>query len=338
VIGPWLKLVKFPCYKLGEMGRTDYSEILVTGGFGYLGGRIAEHFRRQGYPVAILGLLPQPEVMEWAKGFDVRIADITKPESLRGTVRPGSAIIHLASVNQQVSEKDPYQGVLVNGLGTFGLLEEARDSKATRFIYFSTFHVYGRVNGKEIDEETIPCPVLQYGISHLLGEMFVCQARTRGLQAVSLRPTNGYGAPAHLWADCWMLALNDFCRTAVNQGRIVLATAGEQRRDFVSIRDIIQALELMLNPSPPFDAVYNVGGDNVLSIRELAQHVVQVAEKDYGRMIQLDIPGKGAAPVVPWVPFRCDRIKKLGYRPKDAKDETREAIKALFHLLGWERR
>jgi len=320
------------------MERTEYSEILVTGGFGYLGGRIAEHFRRQGYAVAILGLLPQPEVMEWAKGFDVRIADITKPESLRGTVRPGSAVIHLASVNQQLCEKDPYQGVLVNGLGTFGLLEEARGSKATRFIYFSTFHVYGRVNGKEIDEETIPCPVLQYGISHLLGEMFVCQARTRGLQAVSLRPTNGYGAPAHLWADCWMLALNDFCRTAVDQGRIVLATAGDQRRDFVSIGDIIQAVELILSISTPFDPVYNVGGDNILSIRELAQRVVEVADEDYGRRIQLEIPGKGAAPVVPWVPFRCDRIKKLGYRPKDAKEETREAIGALFHLLGWERR
>ena len=123
------------------MGSRGYSEILVTGGFGYLGGRIAEHFRRQGYPVAILGLLPQPEVMEWAKGYDVRIADITNPGSLRGMIRPSSAVIHLASVDQQVCEKDPYQGVLVNGLGTFSLLEEARDSKATRFIYFSTFNV-----------------------------------------------------------------------------------------------------------------------------------------------------------------------------------------------------
>jgi len=320
------------------VGRTNYSEILVTGGFGYLGGRIAEHFRRQGYPVAILSLPPRPEAMKWVAGFDIRIADVTKPETLRGTVRPGSAVIHLASVNQQTCERDPLQSVLVNGMGTFNMLEEASASKSARFIYFSTFHVYGKITSREIDEESVPCPILHYGVSHLLGEMFVAQARMRGLQAVSLRPTNGYGAPAHLWADCWMLALNDFCRTAVNQGRIVLATAGEQRRDFVSIRDIIQALELMLNPSPPFDAVYNVGGDNVLSIRELAQHVVEVAGKDYGRRIRLEIPGKGATPVVPWLPFRCDRIKKLGYRPKDAKDEIREAIRALFHLLGWERR
>ena len=314
------------------MGRTDYSEILVTGGFGYLGGRIAEHFRCQGYPVAILGLLPQPEVMEWAKRFDVRIADITKPESLRGTVRPGSAVIHLASVNQQLCEKDPYQGVLVNGLGTFSLLEEARDSKATRFIYFSTFHVYGRVNRKEIDEETIPCPVLQYGISHLLGEMFVCQARARGLQAVSLRPTNGYGAPAHPWADCWMLALNDFCRSAVQRSRIVLASSGEQRRDFVSIEDIVQAVELLLGMASLPDPVYNVGGDNVLSIRELAHRVVEVARRDYGRAVELEVPSRGSPSPTPWVPFRCDLIKKLGYRPQD---RTAEAVRGLFSLLGW---
>lgn len=320
------------------MGRTEYSEILVTGGFGYLGGRIAEHFRNQGYPVAILSLPPGPEVMGWAAGFDIRIADVTKAESLRGAVRRGSAVIHLASVNQQICERDPQQSVLVNGMGTFNMLEEAQASKPARFIYFSTFHVYGKITSGEIDEESVPCPVLHYGVSHLLGEMFVAQARMRGLQAVSLRPTNGYGAPAHLWADCWMLALNDFCRSAVNEGRIVLATTGEQRRDFVSIRDIIQALGIMLNMAPPWDSVYNVGGDNVLSIRELAQRVAEVAEEDFGRRIQLEIPSKGGPAVVPWMPFRCDRIKKLGYHPKDAKDETREAIRALFHLLGWERR
>ena len=317
------------------MDKAGYSEILVTGGFGYLGGRIATHFRDRGYPVALLGLLPRPEVIQWAEGFDVRIADVTKPESLRGVVRPGSAVIHLASVNQQICEKDPLQSLLVNGMGTFNMLEEARASKPARFMYFSTFHVYGKVNTEEITEETIPNPILHYGISHLLGEMFVSQARGRGLETVSLRPTNGYGAPAHLWADCWMLALNDFCRAAVNEGRIVLATTGEQRRDFVSIRDIIQALDLMLEVSPPLDPVYNVGGDNVLSIRELAQRVVEVAEKEYGRRIQLEIPRKGDMPVVPWTPFRCDRIKKLGYKPKD---ETCEAIRELLHLLGWKQR
>jgi len=317
------------------MGRIEYSEILVTGGFGYLGGRVAQHFRDRGHPVALLGLLPRPEVVQWAKGFDVRFADVTKPETLRGVVRPASAVIHFASVNQQICEKDPHQSVLVNGLGTFNVLEEAQASKSSRFIYFSTFHVYGKVTAREIDEETSPCPVLHYGISHLMGEMFVGQARMRGLQAVSLRPTNGYGAPAHLWADCWMLALNDFCRSAVNQGRIRLATTGEQRRDFVSIGDIIQAVELLLNISPSFDPVYNVGGDNVLSIRELAQCVVEVAEKDYGRRIHLEIPGKEGHPAVPWIPFRCDRIKKLGYKPRD---HVQEAIRELFQILGWERR
>ena len=316
------------------MARRDYSEILVTGGFGYLGGRIAQHFRDHGYPVAILGLMPSPEIVHWGEGFDTRIADITKPETLRGVVRPGSAVIHLASVNQQICERDPLASVLVNGVGTFNMLEEARASKSARFIYFSTFHVYGKVATREIDEETIPCPLLHYGISHLLGEMFVNQARTRGLQAVSLRPTNGYGAPAHLWADCWMLALNDFCRSAVNEGRIRLATTGEQQRDFVSIRDIIQAVEILLDISPPLAPVYNVGGDNVLSIRELAHCVVDVAEKDYGRRIQLDIPSHSEHPVVPWIPFRCDRIKKLGYTPRD---HTREAIRELLQILGWGR-
>ena len=318
------------------MGRTDYSEILVTGGFGYLGGRIAEHFRDRGYHVAVFGLMPEPEIMKWVEGFDIRIGDVTKPETLRNAVRPNSAIIHLASVNQQICEKDPAQSVLVNGIGTFNMLEEARAAKAARFIYFSTFHVYGKVSVQEISEETTPNPALHYGISHLLGEMFVRQTRMRGVDAVSVRPTNGYGAPAHLWADCWMLALNDFCRSAVNQGRIVLATTGEQRRDFVSIRDIIQAVEILLG-NTALDQVYNVGGDNVLSIRELAQRVVEVAERDYGRKIQLEIPSRSDHPVPPWTPFRCDRIKKLGYKPGDAKSETREAIRDLFHILGWKR-
>lgn len=314
------------------MGKRDYSEILVTGGFGYLGGRIAEHFRDRGYHVAILGLLPCPEAIQWAKGLDVRIADVTKPETLKNTIRSGSAIIHCASVNQQACEADPAQSVLVNGLGTFNMVEEARACGAARFIYFSTFHVYGKVNAPEITEETPPAPLLHYGISHLLGEMFVSQTRARGLEAVSIRPTNGYGAPAHLWADCWMLALNDFCRSAVERSRIVLASTGEQRRDFVAIEDIIQALELLLGMASLPDPVYNVGGDNVLSIRELAQRVVEVARRDYGRAVELEVPSRGSQSPPPWVVFRCDPIKKLGYRPQD---RTEEAIRALFSLLGW---
>lgn len=314
------------------MDRPDYSEIVVTGGFGYLGGRIAEHFRRRGRRVAVLGLVPGPEALRWAEGFDVRAADVTKPESLKGTLRGGSAVIHCASVNQQICEKEPGQSVQVNGLGTFHMLQEAAACGARRFIYFSTFHVYGKVSAPEITEETAPNPLLHYGISHLLGEMFVSQARARGLEAVSIRPTNGYGAPAHLWADCWMLALNDFCRSAVKDGRIVLATTGEQRRDFVSIEDIVQALELLLGMASLPDPVYNVGGDNVLSIRELAQRVVEVARRDYGRAVELEVPSHSSQSPLPWVPFRCDPIKGLGYRPQE---RTAEAIRALFSLLGW---
>ena len=314
------------------MDRPDYSEIVVTGGFGYLGGRIAEHFRRRGERVAILGLVPGPEAMRWAEGFDVRVADVTKPETLKRALRAGSAIIHCASVNQQICEKEPGQSVLVNGLGTYHVLQEAAASGVKRFIYFSTFHVYGKVLAPEITEETAPKPLLHYGISHLLGEMFVSQARARGLEALSIRPTNGYGAPAHLWADCWMLALNDFCRSAVQQSRIVLASSGEQRRDFVAIEDIVQALELLLGMASLPDPVYNVGGDNVLSIRELAQRVVEVARRDYGRAVELEVPSRGSPSPIPWVPFRCDPIKKLGYRPQD---RTAEAVRGLFSLLGW---
>lgn len=271
--------------------------------------------------------------MEWANGFDVRIVDITKPESLKNTIRPGAVVIHCASVNQQICERDPVQSMLVNGLGTFHMLEEARAARAARFIYFSTFHVYGKVNAQEITEEIVPNPMLHYGISHLLGEMYVNRARASGLDAVTIRPTNGYGAPAHLWADCWMLALNDFCRSAVNQGRIVLATTGEQQRDFVSIKDIIQALDLLLGSASLLQPVYNIGGDNVLSIRELARRVVEVAKNDYGREVQLEIPSKGNQTISPWTPFQCDRIKSLGYRPED---HTREAIRELFSLLGWD--
>ncbi len=93
------------------MARRDYSEILVTGGFGYLGGRIAEHFRSRGHRVAIVGLPQNPEAMRWAEAFDVPVADVTKPETLKRTIRPGSAIIHCASVNQMICEKDPAQSV-----------------------------------------------------------------------------------------------------------------------------------------------------------------------------------------------------------------------------------
>ena len=133
--------------------------ILVTGGGGYLGGRIVDYLK--------------------GNGFDVKIANrcifeshISLMEACNGV----EVVIHLAAMNSQDSFNSPEKALMVNGLNTLNLLDAAEKSKVLKFIYFSTIHVYGpKLNGY-IDETALPYPVGSYSITHRLAEDYVLDA------------------------------------------------------------------------------------------------------------------------------------------------------------------
>lgn len=305
--------------------------ILVTGGFGYLGSHIADHLQKSGHAVAILSRTPHPELSDWSRAFEVIAGDITDPASIRGSCRGRDIVVHAAALNEVRCRTHPREALLVNGLGTRNMLEEAAGAGAGRFIYLSTFHVYGPPRTEIITEETPAEPITDYAITHLAAEAYCRWAQAeKGIESIILRISNGYGAPLFRSIDRWTLVVNELCQQAHEQGRIVLRSKGTQERDFVGMPDILQAVDLFSRREKP-SGTYNVGSGRSLSIRSAAEAVAEVYRQRYGRTLAVEIAPNAAEPDIPR-PFRysIEKISSIGYRPRA---EMRAEIHKIFEIL-----
>lgn len=313
--------------------------ILVTGGFGYLGSHCVETLSREGHRVRILTRRIPAEMEEWGRKFEVFRGDISSPGSLSGSCAGIDTVIHFAAVNEIVSGKDAGEAVKINGIGTRNMLTAAIKEGVKRFIYISTFHVYGSPDADVITEETCPAPAHNYGITHYLAEMFCRQAeKESGIKCVILRLSNGYGAPLSACVDRWSLVMNAFCREAMEQKKITLLTKGTQKRDFVAIKDIMQAVSLVtgMDRDKLGDGLFNVGGDNPLSIIGLANMVAEDYRKLYGEKVPVGFAKNlaGAGKTRDLI-FSSEKIKKLGYAPgADIHGEIFETLRFCEQFRG----
>ncbi|MDO8962993.1 MAG: SDR family oxidoreductase [Coriobacteriia bacterium] len=313
--------------------------VLVTGGFGYLGAQVVRHFHEHGFDVRALDRCPSDGHVAWASqlGVDVLAGDITRPDRLAAAVADVDVVVHAAALNMRACAADPALALQVNALGTRNVLAAAAEAGVARFVYLSTIHVYGSLAGATVDESYPQRPVSDYGVSKLAGEAYCHRFAAAGaIEAVVLRPANGFGPPVFADADCWMLAVNDFCRTAYRTGEIVLLSPGTQRRDFLALSDTVRAIATVATtealPSDAAAAVLNVGAGISLSIRELASIAAEVCSEVYGRAVTVRLPrGTEALTDDAPVDYRYDLISALGYAPAT---DMRAGIRAVAEYVA----
>ncbi|WP_096697343.1 NAD(P)-dependent oxidoreductase [Polaromonas sp. AER18D-145] len=250
--------------------------VLITGGFGYLGGRLAQQLIVGAYAHVILGSrsesnppawLPQAEVVQTAWGDSA---------SLDRACAGVDAVVHLAGMNAHDSANAPAAALQCNGVATAHLLASACRMNVRRFVYVSTAHVYANPLMGRITEANCPLNLHPYASSHRAGEDVVRSAHERGqIEGVVIRLSNAFGAPAHSNANCWSLLVNDLCRQAVVSRHMVLHSAGQQQRDFVPLADACCAVEHLLQvPSQALaDGVFNVGGARPTRIVDMATSI-----------------------------------------------------------------
>lgn len=236
--------------------------ILITGGFGFVGGRLAVHLAQAGHQI-VLGSrnsitppawLPQAEVVqiEWDDG-----------RALEHSCNGADAVIQAAGMNAQECASDPIAALAFNGVATARLVAAASRAGVQRFIYLSTAHVYASPLVGTITEDTCPRNLHPYSSSHHAGESAVLSASQRGqIEGIVLRLSNAFGAPVHEDVNCWTLLVNDLCRQAVTKRSFTLRSAGVQRRDFVTLQDVSRAVSHVLDLSKEHmgDGIFNIGG------------------------------------------------------------------------------
>ncbi len=300
---------------------------LITGGLGFVGSWVTRHLSRAGHKVVVLSRgAARPDL---GAPYALLSLDLTAPRAeLAAALAPLAAqgldgVVHLASANDATGSDYGRAALAANALGTRNLLEalaDAADAAKTpppAVIYGSTFHVYGRAEG-EVSEETPPAPRNEYALTHLMGEEY-CRffARTAGLGALSLRLTNGYGAPLTRPFGKWHLLLPDLCRMALREKRIRLRSNPGIRRDFVWLGDAAAVCERLLALAARRGGVFPDGAGQILnlasgmapSIGEIAALVARVHEQRYGRPVPVihETPETALPPLT----VRTDKLRAL---------------------------
>ena len=291
-------------------------KVLITGGFGYIGGRLAQHLATRSHHEIILGSRSTCGAPAWLPGAKVVRTQWNSPNGLEQICADVDAIVHLAGMNALECAADPAAALEFNAVATARLLQAAIRRGVNRFVYVSTAHVYGNILTGVITEETCPASLHPYASSHRAAEDVVRGAHQRGeIAGVVARLSNAFGAPAHERAKCWMLLLNDLFRQAVTTGRMEMRSSGQQRRDFITLTDACRALAhlLKLAPEELGDGVFNIGGEQNLSILELSLALRERASKRLNADVRLARPPDAIAEQVLPLRYCTDKIARTGF-------------------------
>lgn len=257
---------------MAEKGR-----LLIPGGAGYLGARLAEALSDE-YEIYVTYRNLSPLRERWLKnapGISAVRFDAGSQEEIPFEV-PFDAVINLAMPGAEEAQKDPEGSQrqalrMANNLASLSAKGLSR-----RLIHFSTFHVYGPDERREFVETDEPRPQHPYARNHLMCERLLEDA---GLDALFLvRPTNIVAAPAHgdLGPQSKLLFLS-LCRQMAETGSIRLDNDGLSYRDFVTFDDLLSAVRLLLScPAAPF-RVMNVSAGSACRLNEFAELIRRVA-------------------------------------------------------------
>jgi len=293
-------------------------KILITGGLGYLGGRIADflHKNHSEYTIVLGTSRKISKFPEWTKPFEIVQLNILDTASIGKIVSKNfHVIIHLAGLNEHDSFNDIKSAWETNALGTQSLLSIASQKQIEKFIYFSTFHVYGSCN-EIITEKSPTLPHHPYATTHRSAEDMVRFFQYyKGMDTLTLRLSNGYGYPMDSGVNRWTLVFNDLCRQAMTLGKMVINSSGKQHRDFISLHDVAATVDHFLYAIPDkwADGLFNLGGDRSLSIADVANKIATVYERKYGKSIPIKIAGNDNGKIHSPVHFSIDKLKNTGF-------------------------
>jgi UDP-glucose 4-epimerase len=289
-------------------------KVLVTGGRGYVGGRLCEFLAGQG-SVEVICASRNVHSSDQERVRMV-VADWESETSLQKICAGVDVIVHLAAMNAADCIANPVGALAMNGVATVRLLQAARSAGVRRFIYLSTAHVYSGSLTGTITEDTWPFPVHPYATSHRAAEDAVLAAEQQGwIEGIVLRMSNAFGKPVHQDVNCWDLLFNDLCRQVVTQGEIVLRSSGLQRRDFIPMTDVSRAIfHTIMMPNAGFVLrLFNLGGNWSPTISEVADLVANRFELRFGKHIpiQRKTAGKGERTLP--LDYRSDALYHTGF-------------------------
>ena len=285
--------------------------VLVTGGAGFIGSHIVEHFQGRA-EVRVLdnlrsGFLHNLEAFnhEFVRG------SILDRELVRQAMQGVDYVFHLAAmISVPESMQKPAECTEINTIGTLVVLEEAARAGVKKLVLSSSAAIYGDNPVTPKLETMLPEPKSPYAITKLDGEYYCRMFTTEGrLQTACLRYFNVFG-PRQDPRSQYAAAVPIFIDRAVNNQPITVYGDGEQTRDFIYVKDIAAANAFFAIESKA-TGVFNVAYGGRISINDLASSVCRLTGSRSDVKHTVERPGD-----VKHSQAAIERLRSAGFSPK----------------------
>lgn len=250
--------------------------ILVTGGLGFQGSHLSKALMDRGCYVTVLNTLSDTAHANIARfglqSVKIVLGSVTDAEIIHKTVRHHDFVFHLAAnVHVDESRERPLDYFQTNVIGTFNVAEACRRFDVPLF-YASSCEVYGNQSG-DLSESSPFCPASPYAASKAGAEsLLFSYANTYGLPVLIARPGNVFGFGQR--GGNRGAVIPRFAERAMTGKEVVIYGTGQQRRDYVYIKDLVRAYLHLLERREESPSIWNVGRGEQVSVREIAGKVI----------------------------------------------------------------
>ncbi len=297
-------------------------KLLVTGGAGFIGSHLVEHFQGIASEIIVLDDLRSGHLENLA-GLDHNfVHGCITDRALVDSIMPGiDYVFHLAAmISVPESMEKPIECNRINITGLLNVLESAANHGVKKFILASSAAIYGDNPIVPKTEDMIPEPKSPYAITKLDGEYYLEMFRREGrINTASLRFFNVFG-PRQDPNSAYAAAVPIFIQKALANEPITIFGDGEQTRDFIFVKDVTSALAHAAK-SEDMHGTYNVGYGGSITINQLASEIIRLTGSKSQILHAPERPGD-----VKHSSANIDRLLNSGWKPSSSLAEALKLI------------
>ena len=299
---------------------------LITGGAGFIGSHLVEHFQHEGTEVRVLDNLRSGHRHN-LDGLRCTFIEgsITDRDLVRKAMQGVDSVFHLAAmVSVPESMAKPAECVDINVHGLLNVLEGAAAAGVRKVVFASSAAVYGDNPVVPKTESMRPEPKSPYAITKLDGEAYLEMfRRERDLESASLRFFNVFG-PRQDPQGAYAAAVPIFIGQALRGEDLTIFGDGGQTRDFIYVKDIVAAM-VFAAATPGLTGTYNAGYGDQLTINDLATGIIAAAGSSSQILHRPERPGD-----VRHSRANIDKLRATGWQPKHSLHEGLAATLEYF--------
>jgi len=320
------------------------SKILITGGAGFIGSNLVEHFLGKGHEIVVLDNFATGHRHNIAQhadnpNFILIEGDIRNVAECGKAVQGVDYVLHQAALGSVPrSIKDPQTSNEVNVSGFLNMLVAARDAGVKRFIYAASSSTYGDSESLPKVEDKIGKPLSPYAITKYVNELYAeIFSKTYGMQTIGLRYFNVFGRRQDP-NGAYAAVIPKFVMQLMKHEAPIINGAGDYSRDFTYIDNVIQmnVLAMLTDKSDAINTVYNTAVGDRTTLNELVDYLKEFLAAYDNEIAKVNVVhGPNRQGDIPHSLASVEKARQLlGYKPTHTiREGLQEAVKWYWENL-----